>query len=426
MNSIKCPQEEAVSRVSPQEKSDKILTSSIEALKKMSLENVAQVLHNLEVHQIELEMQNNELIEVQEKLHQSRARYCKLYNSAPVGYFTLDIKNTIVDANKTAHALLEIPRYTLAGQSFTRFIAREDQDTYYLLHKQLLTSSEPYLCELRMLTPEGVPFWVCMSCQMGDENGDSPSVNVMINDITKRKVLEEKLKANEEVLLIQSRQAAMGEMISMIAHQWRQPLNIMGLAISNMEMKRSLKTLTDDEFDKKIEVITNNINFMSETIDDFRNFFQPNQPKEELIVASVLQSTLDIIGKSLEHYGITLTLEVNTQRVLPLYKSQLIQVLLNLINNAKEALLTNKTPSPSITLAVNEIGENIIINVCDNAGGIPQEVMNRIGEPYFTTKGLNGTGLGLYIVKTIIERNFNGVFGWHNEKEGACFTLTIS
>ncbi|MCX6074351.1 MAG: PAS domain-containing sensor histidine kinase [Campylobacterales bacterium] len=401
-------------------------TSSLELLQQMSLEDIAEIFHNLEVHQIELEMQNNELMEIQEQLNQSKDHYCKLYNRSPVGYITLNPQNIILHANLTAHTLLENPKYTLSGQPFTRFIDGEDQDKYYLLHQKLLESNEPYFCELRMLTREGTIFWVCMSCHIDTKNDSIPRINVVINDITKRKEIETKLKSNEEILLIQSRQAAMGEMISMIAHQWRQPLNIMGLAISNIEMKRALNTLSDTEFEKKIEVITNNITFMSETIDDFRHFFQPNQPKEELKVASVLKSTLDIIGKSLEHHSITVSLEENTQRLLPLFKSQLIQVLLNLINNAKEALLINQIPSPSITLAVNESEENIIISVCDNAGGIPQKVMERISEPYFTTKGLNGTGLGLYIAKTIIERNFNGTLTWHNKKEGACFVLTLS
>ncbi|MFA6144018.1 MAG: ATP-binding protein [Sulfurimonas sp.] len=399
-------------------------TLSVELLQKMTPEDITEVFHNLEVHQIELEMQNNELIEMQEQLNQSRDRYCKLYNSAPVGYFTLDDQNIILHANLTAHTLLEHPPYALTNQPFTRFIAREDQDQYYLFHKNLLAFNGPSLCELRMLKG-GTTIWVCMSCQVETNSDGIRSFNVVINDITKNKAMEEKLKTNEEILLIQSRQAAMGEMISMIAHQWRQPLNIMGLAISNIEMKRALKALTDTEFDKKIELITNNITFMSETIDDFRNFFQPNQPKEELSVESILKSTLDIIGKSLENNSISLIQRSTTKKALPLYKNQLIQVLINLINNAKETLLIHKTPSPTIIITTNDCPDGVIVSVCDNGGGIPEEIMNKISEPYFTTKGFKGTGLGLHIARSIIERNFDGTLTWHNEKDGACFVLTL-
>ena len=399
-------------------------TLSVELLQKMTPEDIAEVFHNLEVHQIELEMQNNELIEMQTQLNQSKDRYCKLYNSAPVGYFTLDDQNIILHANLTAHTLLEHPPYALTNQPFTRFIVREDQDQYYLFHKNLLAFNGPSLCELRMLKGN-TTIWVCMSCQVETNSDGIHTFNVVINDITKNKAMEEKLRTNEEILLIQSRQAAMGEMISMIAHQWRQPLNIIGLAISNIEMKRALNTLTDTEFNKRIELINNNITFMSETIDDFRHFFQPNIPAEDLMLGNVIQNTLDIIGKSLENNNISVIQKNTTKKVLPLYKNQLIQVLINLINNAKDTLLIHKTPSPTIMITTSECPDGAIISVCDNGGGIPEEIMNKISEPYFTTKGFTGTGLGLHIARSIIERNFNGTLTWHNEKDGACFVLTL-
>ena len=244
-----------------------------------------------------------------------------------------------------------------------------------------------------------------------------------MRDITERKKMEDTLQKSEKILIINSRQAAMGEMISMIAHQWRQPLNIIGLAIANVQTKEALNILTKSELDEIFNIVSSNITYMSGTIDDFRNYLNPNQEKESVVMENILNIVLGMVGKSFEHSNITLNIKNNSRLSLLLYKNKLIQVLLNLLDNAKYALISNKVSNPCVFLSVHETVDTIRIEVCDNGGGISQEALEHLGEPYFTTKALIGTGLGLHIAKTIMQNYFGGTLTWHNENNGACFTL---
>ena len=247
-----------------------------------------------------------------------------------------------------------------------------------------------------------------------------------LRDITERKKMEEALKQSEEILIINSRHAAMGEMISMIAHQWRQPLNVMGLAIANLQTKQALDLLSPTEIENRFDIILKNITYMSDTIDDFRDFFKPEQSPNQITIENVINGTLDIIGKTIEDEKITLRVQNNSHRSLQLYKNKLIQVILNLLNNAIYALISKKVKNPAISITVHETEVSATITVCDNAGGVSNEILSQLGEPYFTTKGLNGTGLGLYMSKTILEKYFNGTLTWHNQNQGVCFIIIIN
>ncbi|MGZ9267505.1 MAG: PAS domain-containing sensor histidine kinase, partial [Sulfuricurvum sp.] len=381
--------------------------------------------YELQVHQIELEMQNEELRQAKIELDSSKKRYVDLYNQAPVGYCSFDHDGVILDANNTLSSTLNIPHDALIKQPLSRFIFKEDQDIYYLNRKKFLASNEPRSCELRMVKSDGTPFWAYLAGSAIREGENAFQFHLVITDISERKKLEEELKSNEQMMIVQSRHAAMGETIAMIAHQWRQPLNIVGLAIANIETKQSLHILNSTDLESNFAVISKNIAFMSETIDDFRNFFNSDQSKEYLKIENVLNTALKIIGKSLENDSITLTIQNNSQRALLLHKNHLIQLLLIILGNAKDAFKENKRTSPLIGIAIRETQETVIITICDNAGGIPESIVDKIAQPYFTTKQLNGTGLGLYIAQTIIEKYFSGTLTWHNEAQGSCFVITL-
>ena len=397
----------------------------IDSLKAISLEEVGTILHNLQVHQIELEMQNEELRQMQRELDEAKNRYFNLYNKAPIGYLSLDNNGTILETNLTASSLLGIPSHTLLKQPFSHFVFNEDQDSFYRYRQKFCESDEPQFFELRIVRNDGIPFWVCMVCRIDRDSYDTPIFNIVMNDIDTRKKMEEELKRKDELMILQSRQATMGEMISMIAHQWRQPLNIMGIAISNIETNQLLHTLDQETLAEKIQLIAKNIVYMSATIDDFRNFFKPNQSKEETSIGNVIHSVFEIIGKSLENNNIVVTLHNSSQMLLWLYKNQLIQVLLNIINNAKDALISNNVTAAAIDISVEETLDVVVISICDNAGGIPEQIKDKINEPYFTTKEFNGTGLGLYIAQIIIEKYLGGTLSWYNKGSGVCFVITL-
>ncbi len=280
--------------------------------------------------------------------------------------------------------------------------------------------------ELAALKKDGTEFPIELSLSTLLKNGRWSAIGIL-RDITDRKKMEKEIKDKDEMMLAQSKQAAMGDMIAMIAHQWRQPLAIMGMDINNLIMSIGFEEeITTDYLVKLSEALNKQVQQLSTTIDNFRNFFMPNQSKIQITPEEILNNTLNIIGSSCENNNIALTIQNSSKSSLFINKSSLIQVLLNLLGNAKDILLANKVADAAITVTVTETNEVITISICDNAGGIPESIMNKIGQPYFTTKQeFNGTGLGLYISRSIIEKHLFGTLTWHNEENGACFVITL-
>ena len=230
----------------------------------------------------------------------------------------------------------------------------------------------------------------------------SKEIELLNKSLEKRIKQEiEKNQKQQQILFQQSKLAAMGEMIGAIAHQWRQPLNTLGL---------NIQLLVDDYLDNKVdekymlnfeEKEMTIIQFMSKTIDDFRNFFIQDKEKTKFKLKDVVNEVTHLIDKQLKNHNITLIIKADESEVEG-YKNELKQVILNLINNAKDAILEKNTPNGKIEIIVFQNK----IKIKDNAGGIPENIKNRIFEPYFTTKE-NGTGIGLYMSKIIIEEHMN-------------------
>ncbi|WP_428738440.1 sensor histidine kinase [Sulfurimonas sp.] len=247
------------------------------------------------------------------------------------------------------------------------------------------------------------------------------------NDDLKKQVarkIREK-QEQEKLMLHQSRQAAMGEMLESIAHQWRQPLNNIGLAAANLSMQHSLGTYNEKDFEKLIDIISTNINFMSSTIDDFRNFLDPNQKMDYFLPYKPIEETLHILDAQLENKHISYTVHFK-QDDIKFYglENELKQILLVLLNNSQDALSEKGGGHIDIYLAKHK--NNVSLTVCDNGGGIDKSIIDKVFEPYFTTKFKSqGTGIGLYIVKNIIETKMKGTITVQNTKEGCCFTIVL-
>lgn len=235
------------------------------------------------------------------------------------------------------------------------------------------------------------------------------------------------LKQKEEMMINQSRQAAMGDMIAMIAHQWRQPITVIAMEANNIKIDIELEEeITTEKLQKMAESISEQTQQLSQTIDDFRNFFKPNQEKVQTTVGSVLESTLKIVGKSMENNNIAVMIENRSETEILTYPNQLLQVLLNLLGNAKDILLYKEVSDAKITITIDETKDSIVTKICDNGGGIPENAIKRLGEPYFTTKEKSGTGLGLYMSIKIVEKHLNGSLTWENKDKGACFIVTLT
>ncbi len=233
-------------------------------------------------------------------------------------------------------------------------------------------------------------------------------------------------KKQEQLLIQQSKLAEMGEMISMIAHQWRQPLSALSTIIQNIHLSHSLGKLDSQYLDKQMTLSNALTNKMSKTIDDFRNFFKPNKEKHDFSIQAAIQQTIFLIDDSFKSNSIKIKIEISNDVKIHGFESELSQVLLNIITNSKDAFLETKIKNPSINIRTKRNETNIQILISDNAGGIDDHIINKIFEPYFTTKNsYNGTGLGLYMSKMIIEQNMHGQLSVQNVPLGVEFSISI-
>jgi len=232
----------------------------------------------------------------------------------------------------------------------------------------------------------------------------------------------EKNRQKEQQLIQQSRLAQMGEMISMIAHQWRQPLSSISSASAAIKLKVMLGKLDKEKAIELSENISRYSQHLSMTIDDFRDFFKSNKEKTKTTYSELVDSVLGIVEIAINNKNITIKREENSDVIFMTYANELKQVILNLIKNAEDILVERDVNNPQITIKTD--GNRLIIS--DNGGGIPKDIIGKIFDPYFSTKlEKNGTGLGLYMSKTIIEEHCGGELNVTNTSEGATFIISL-
>jgi signal transduction histidine kinase len=226
------------------------------------------------------------------------------------------------------------------------------------------------------------------------------------------------------LLLQKSKMADMGEMIGNIAHQWRQPLAVVGISVGILREKKLLNKLKDKDVEEELGHIDSNILHMSQTIEDFLSYFRPNKEKEDFYIADAVDKSLLIIENILHKENITISKNVDKKHIVYGFKEEYIQVLISIITNAIYALKDQEKKSININLVSSD--KVWTLEIIDNAGGISDDLIDKIFEPYFTTKEQSvGTGLGLYIAKTIIESSMHGSLKVINTKEGAKFSIII-
>ncbi len=248
------------------------------------------------------------------------------------------------------------------------------------------------------------------------------------NRALKKRIKKEVQKniTKDKLMFHQSKLAAMGEMIGNIAHQWRQPLMELSSLFLPIEAKITMNMkIENTEILEAIEKYTHIVKYMSETIDDFRNFFANEKEKIEFKILEQINSTVNIISSGLKRDNIKLDIIIKNNSTMLGYKNEYSQVLINIINNAKDVLVQRKIKNPQITIMIEEVDGNIITSIEDNAGGIKIKPIQKVFEPFFTYDKINGSGIGLFMAKLIIEKNMNGRLFVDNTKKGALFKITI-
>ena len=231
-------------------------------------------------------------------------------------------------------------------------------------------------------------------------------------------------KEKEQLLVHQSKLASMGEMINNIAHQWRQPLTHLSFINMDIQTAQDSKELDKKYLDEKINESYEQIEFMSQTIDNFKDFYQPVKNKELFFISEAVNKAINIIKPSLDNLNINLSFTIHQDSEVEAFENEYSQVVLNFISNAKEVLHLRKIKNPKIDIYLEFTNNKSILTVKDNAKGISEDIINKIFNPYFSTKN-NSSGIGLYMSKIIVESHFEGTISAYNTKEGACFKVEI-
>jgi len=392
-----------------------------------------------------------EEVQTKEALQRSEDRYRVLVENLPIGIAVLDKNSNVTSSNSKVREWFDKLDFesdscciNIFGEGYKGvfcsscpgYLSFRDGKSHDKVNKVMIDGAERYF----KLT--SIPMF---------EDDEIDSVIMTYEDITemfRREMLlkerqDELLKLNDEmedrvkqevyknieqtkIMIHQSRLAAMGEMIGNIAHQWRQPLNALTLNVFEMKYTFDSGDLTKkymEQFINKVESIASK---MSRTIDDFRNFYDVNKEREVFNVFDCVKSALNIIDVSYRNYNIELGISCEGDLFIVGFPNEYAQVILNILENAKDALIERKVAKPGIDISIYSEEDNVVLEITDNAGGIEEGLIERVFDPYFTTKDEGkGTGIGLYMSKMIIENNMNGFVKVYNTNKGVTFKVSV-
>ncbi len=415
-----------------------------EAAASLTPEEMRQLFHELRVHQIELEMQNEELHRSQIALEASRARYFDLYDLAPVGYFTLTPKGIIQEANLTASVLLGVPRDDLVKRPFAHFILPGDQDIYYGHTKKLFDTGAPQTYELRLKRTAIAFFWVTVNVIRAP---DSQTCRLVINDITRRKEAEKaqqashdrleaalaELKETQRQLVQQERLAAVGQLAAGIAHDFN---NI--LAVIMLQTDLCLRVSGAAEMDKRLQSILQQAEHAATLVQQVLDFGgRAIIHRKPLDLASFLQDQVQMLNRLIPESIRTELSVLTNDGVVQVDQNRLQQVIINLVLNARDVMpdggqlfirlerrhFVNAADTP---LPEMPAGEWVQITVQDTGVGIQPEVLPHIFEPFFTTREPGeGTGLGLAQVYGIVRQHHGYIHVHTIVGQGSAFMIYL-
>ena len=381
----------------------------------------------------------------EQALKESETRFKALSEATNEAIIFIE-NGVVIDVNNAASDMSGYSYDEFIGKYATDFIADESKG---LVRKNILSGYEkPY--DAIAQRKDGSKFHIEVQGQIFEYKGRKVRISA-IRDITKRKENEillqkskeklqqfniqlmdlveaevKKSRKKDRLMIIQSKQAAMGEMIGNIAHQWRQPLNDIGLYVQNLQDRFELEKITAENLDETIQKTMDRLEYMSQTIDDFRNFFRSDKEETRFLLTDSINKALSLTEAGFKNNSIGIIRNLEKDLYINGYPNEFSQAVLNILNNAKDVLIERNIQNPYVKINLSKKGKKVILTVSDNGGGINEDIINKIFEPYFTTKDiLTGTGQGLYISQTIIERNMSGKLSVSNGKHGARFRIEM-
>ncbi len=384
-------------------------------------------------------------------IKQNEELYRGIINTTTEGFWLLSNSFKILDVNYSLSTMLGYTKDEMLGKSPYDFMKDEFHD---ICHDQeeLSKKSAQRVYEMVFTTKSNKEIHVLANATNIYESDGSTKTFAFMTDISKQKEIEnslilrqkeiEELNTNlehkieiqvaasrdkDQMMYQQSRLASMGEMIGNIAHQWRQPLNILALVLQDIYISGQLGTLSDEKLEKEYDKANDVLQYMSQTIDDFRNFFKNTSNKDEVFDLKVsIESVYKLIETNFKHNRSDCIIEIEDSILVKGSQNEFKQVIINILNNAQDAIKSNKVKNGFVKVKAitDETSAKIIIT--DNGGGIEQTILNKIFDPYFTTKHqTQGTGLGLYMSKQIVEQSMNGSLQASNSSDGAMFEIIL-
>jgi len=351
-----------------------------------------------------------------------------------------DLKGIITDTSKAFCEISGYSRDELIGKSHNKVRHPDMPKEAFLDMWTTIQQDKLWSGNVKNLKKDGSHYWVHAVISPKYENGVKVGYTALRQDISDKikieelnKTLEEKIsrevdkhRQKDQQLFQQSRLAQMGEMISMIAHQWRQPLSAISSTSGAINLKARLGKLDKETAHELSKDISEYAQHLSSTIDDFREFFKSNKDLKQTSYDELIKSVLKIIESSIKTQSIELILELDCNDKFKTYPNEIRQVILNLIKNAEDILIEKNISKPYIKIKTYKEDGKLILEVEDNGGGVPEDIKDVIFDPYFSTKTKkDGTGLGLYMSKTIIEEHCDGKLDLSNSSDGAVFKIIL-
>lgn len=312
----------------------------------------------------------------------------------------------------------------LIGNSHNIIRHKDMPKEFFMTLWETIKKGNTWQGEIKNMSKTGIPYWVKTIIHPNfDTFGKIIGYDAVFQNITAQKEVE----YQQNIIIEQSKSAAMGEMISMIAHQWRQPLQSVSVLVQKLSILKMLDgEISDERLDKVVEQIRLQLDYMSKTIDDFKDFFKPTKKKQKVEISYVVEKATEFMAYLFNLNSIKLNYNNSVKNEVYLYLNEIIQVLINLMKNSCDAMLERKIENRYININTYKENNFLFIEVEDNAGGISPNIIEKIYDPYFSTKNnKNGTGLGLYMAKTIIEKHSFGSIFVKNNENGTKFSIKL-
>lgn len=391
---------------------------------------------NIMKTQVELKSTLEALEKKDIETKQALQRYTQFYENMADGFVVADLQGNIFQSN----------------QSYLNIIGYTSEELYKLNYKDISVQKAIYMIQetknFELVKSRGYSDWFEKEYKHKDGHNILVEVRVyyvkkydgiedamwaIVKDISEKRRAEKENELQEQMLIQQSKLSSMGEMLNAIAHQWRQPLNILNGTLNNVAEAYKDKDLSDEYFEDMLDIAGRNIQFMSQTINDFKDFFQPTPEDEYFEIHDAINAIKNIIGIQLKANNIDLFVNIYNTTTVHGAKNALEHVIINLINNAKDSILDVLNSNNSeknrgfIRLDVQKQEKKILIRVSDNGKGIEPKIQARIFEPYFTTKEEGkGSGIGLYLSRSIMQKTFSGFISLQNStNKGSTFLITL-